>query len=183
MARDAGASRPVGAALLVASLLLALGGCGGDGTSSGPRGPVRAGDDLPEFRGSLLEGDSLSLSALGGPALVNLWATWCPPCRHEIPYLQELSTRYASRGLRVVGISSDGPRAVDQVREFVAQAGVTYDIVLDPLGETMDLFRVVGLPATYLVDRDGVVTLARTGPVSEADTAFVAEIEALLEAR
>lgn len=157
--------------------------CGGDAGEGGPPRAPAVGDPVPAFTGSRLGGDSLSLRELGAPALVNLWATWCPPCRHETPFLQELWERYGPRGLRVVGISSDASGARDQVERFIAEAGVTYDIVLDPSGRTMDLFRVVGLPATYLVDAEGRITLARTGPVSETDSAFLGALEALLEQR
>lgn len=172
----------IGVGLLV---LIALGGCGAEGGAGGGRviRPPVAGDTVPAFTGALLQGDSLSLRDLETPALVNLWATWCPPCRHEIPFLQELAERFGPDGLRVVGISSDDAGARDQVRGLASELGVTYDIVLDPRGTTMDLFRVVGLPATYLVDGDGVIRWSRTGPVSAADTTLLDAIAALVGTR
>jgi thiol-disulfide isomerase/thioredoxin len=161
--------------------VLLLAACGaGENAPAVPRAPA-VGDTLPTFRGALVAGDSLSLGDLGGPALINLWATWCPPCRDEIPFLQDLADRYGPQGLRVVGISTDGPRARNQVEAFLADAGVRYPNLLDPQGRSMDLFRVVGLPMTYLVDAGGVITLVRTGPVSESDSAFIAHLDDLVE--
>ena len=153
-------------------------GCFGEG---GPTPPPRVGDPLPQLTFATLEGDSLSLGELGPvPALVNLWATWCPPCRAEIPFLETLHREFGPMGLRVIGVSADNRGALDQVEEFLAEAGVTYENVLDPRSETMDAFRLFGLPATYLVDAEGRIVLARAGPVSETDEEFLAAIRALV---
>lgn len=164
--------------LLALAVLLA--GCG-EGTRM-PAEPPRAGDPLPDLTFALAEGgDSLSLAELTGrPSLINMWATWCPPCRAEIPFLQSLHEEYGPRGLRVVGISADNAGALDQVHEFLAEAGVTYENLLDPRSRSMDAFRLMGLPATYLVDAEGRIALVRAGPVSEQDERFMAAIEALV---
>ncbi len=171
-------NRRLGGWLAAALAAVALTGCGSDAL---PRAP-QVGDPLPPLTfAALTAPDSLSFGELEGrPALVNLWATWCPPCREEIPFLQELHETFGPRGLRVVGVSSDHSGAVGQVESFLAAAGVTYENVLDPRSSAMDAFRVIGLPATYLVDADGRIAFARTGPVSEADTAFLATIERLV---
>lgn len=141
---------------------------------------AEVGGDLPEWRGALLSGDSITIDDLGTPVVVNLWATWCPPCRDEMPFLQELHERYSGEGLRIVGISSDGPRDLDAVRRFVAETGLEFDIALDPGGATLDLFRVFGLPATYVADANGQIVLLRRGPVSASDAELLTTIEALL---
>lgn len=142
---------------------------------------AEVGGKLPAWRGALLSGDSISVADLGTPVVVNLWATWCPPCRDEMPFLQELHERYGGEGLRIVGISSDGPRDLDAVRRFVAEAALEFDIALDPGGATLDLFRVFGLPATYVADADGRIVLLRRGPVSASDSELLTTIESLLE--
>ena len=141
---------------------------------------AEVGGRLPEWRGALLSGDSIVIDDLGTPVVVNLWATWCPPCRDEMPFLQELHERYGGEGLRIVGISSDGPRDLDAVRRFVAEAGLEFDIALDPGGATLDLFRVFGLPATYVADANGQIVLLRRGPVSASDAELLTTIESLL---
>lgn len=164
--------------LTALALVVGLSGCGAvDGV---PRAP-QVGEPLPELAFATLSGDSLSLGALDGrPTLVNVWATWCPPCRAEIPFLQSIHEEYEARGLRVVGISADNAGALDQVQDFLAEAGVTYENALDPRGTTMDAFRLLGLPATYLLDAEGRVALVRAGPVSETDRSFMEAIEALV---
>ena len=164
---------------LAAVGILASAACsGGEGI---PAAPPRVGDAMPELTFAVLDGDSLGLPDLAGqPALINLWATWCPPCRAEIPFLQSLHEEFGPRGLRVVGISEDNAGALDQVVDFLGEAEVTYENLLDPRGNAMDAFRLLGLPATYLVDAEGRIVLVRAGPVSEADEEFLATIEALV---
>ena len=146
-------------------------------------GPPRAGDALPDIRAESLDGATVSLADYQGrPVLLNLWATWCPPCRAEMPYFQELAERFQERGLAVVGISVDDPGARDLLEAFLEESGVDYDILLDPSMVSMDRLGVLGLPATFLVDSDGVVTLVRAGPVPESDQSFVDAIEAMLPA-
>lgn len=164
--------------IVVIACALALTACGSGGERTGP---PRNGSPVPEVAGLTLAGDSLALSDLrGSPALVNLWATWCPPCREEMPYLQSLHDRLSPEGLRTVAISVDDPSARRQVGSFIDEVGVDFDILLDPRGRSMDLFQVFGLPATFLVDADGVIRLFRIGPVVPADTAFVRALEALV---
>lgn len=161
----------------VSVLVVGTVGC----VEAGSGGPPRHGAALPEVAGLTLAGDSLALSDLeGAPLLVNLWATWCPPCREEMPYLQSLHDRLAPRGLRTVAISVDDRSARAQVQSFIDEVGVDFDVLLDPSGRSMDVFQVIGLPATFLVDREGVIRLFRLGPVLPADTAFVRGLEALV---
>jgi cytochrome c biogenesis protein CcmG/thiol:disulfide interchange protein DsbE len=156
--------------------LLALAACLPEGS-----GPPRAGDALPALTARSLEGEPVSLASYRGEGvLLNLWATWCPPCRAEMPYFQELSREFGPRGLRVVGVSVDNAGARDLLEAFLVEAGIDYDILLDPGMTSMDQLGVLGLPATFLVDPQGVVRHVRAGPVQEGDTAFLREIEAIL---
>ncbi|MEJ2540107.1 MAG: TlpA disulfide reductase family protein [Gemmatimonadota bacterium] len=144
-------------------------------------GPPRAGDPLPDLRVRSLAGAEVALSSYRGRAvLLNLWATWCPPCRAEMPYFQELSRAYGPRGFAVVGVSVDNAGARELLEAFLTEAGVEYDILLDPTMTSMDELGVLGLPASFLVDPDGVVRLVRTGPVPEGDTLFLQQLESLL---
>ena len=124
----------------------------------------------------------MALSDLRGQVvLVNLWATWCGPCRFETPFLQSLYEEYRGRGFEIVGISVDDAGFEDGVREFTREYGVSYTVLHDPEMRSMDAFGAVGLPATYLVGRDGVIRLVRVGPVSEEDREFFDALEAALE--
>ncbi len=144
-------------------------------------GPPRVGDPLPELQARTLDGEDVRLDQLRGEAvLLNLWATWCPPCRAEMPYFQELSDAYGPRGLRVVGLSVDNAGARDLVEGFLEASGVEYEILLDPGMASMDRLEVLGLPATFLIDPGGVIRHMRMGPVAEGDTVFLRQIEAVL---
>lgn len=144
-------------------------------------GPV-VGREAPAYAAVALEGDSVSLASLrGSVVLLNFWATWCAPCRHETPFLQALYEARRGEGLVVVGASLDTGDAEGQVRTFVEEFGVTYPILLDPQMRGMDAYRVLGLPATFLVDREGILRWMRFGPVSETDTDFLAALDSTLE--
>jgi cytochrome c biogenesis protein CcmG/thiol:disulfide interchange protein DsbE len=117
----------------------------------------------------------------GEPVLLNLWATWCAPCRRETPYLQTLHERYRERGLRVVGVTVDTRGSASAVRDFLGEFGVTYTILEDPDMVSMDRYAVIGLPATFLVDREGVIRHVIVGPVAEGNRAFEAALEGILQ--
>lgn len=141
----------------------------------------RVGNVAIEYPAATLAGDTVTLASLRGEVvLLNLWATWCVPCRTETPYLEALFEEYQDRGFRVVGISLDTGDAADQVAMFVEDFGVTYTILHDPQMRGMDLYQVPGLPATFLIDRDGIIRWIRYGPILEGDAAFLGVLEELL---
>ncbi len=120
----------------------------------------------PNFRLPRLDGGEIDLSALRGrPVLVNFWASWCAPCRAEMPALARVAQNYEQAGLVVVGINQlEDP---DAVRQFVQEFGVTFPIALDRDGTVSRDWRVYGIPQTYLIDADGVIRKAWIGPVTE----------------
>ena len=144
---------------------------------------LRAGDPAPAFTATSLEtGSPLSLNDyLGQTLLVNLWATWCHPCKTETPYLQSVYARYHDRGLRLLGVSVDRRADHDAVIEFVEEFGVEYDIALDPDALSRDLFHARGLPTSVLIDRKGVVAFSWIGPIPEGDPTFIGGLEAALD--
>jgi thiol-disulfide isomerase/thioredoxin len=162
-------------------LLLLLAACtlaACEGVVQGSAAPA-TGAPAPDFHALSLEGDTLFLSDLrGAPVLVNLWATWCLPCRKETPYLQEIHERFAPDGLRVVGVSVDARTARSDVERFMEEFGMTYQVVHDPEGRSMNVFAAVGLPATYLVGSDGTLLWRRIGPIEEGDRDFEGAVEA-----
>jgi peroxiredoxin len=134
---------------------------------------VEVGNPAPPFAAVTLAGDTVSLESLrGSPVLLNLWATWCAPCRRETPFLQTVHERFSGRGLQVVGVTTDSRAAVPDVQAFLEEFGVTYRILLDPDARSMDVFSAIGLPASYLIDRDGTVLWTRLGEVREGDPDF-----------
>ena len=81
----------------------------------------------------------------------------------------------------VVGVSVDSPSALDSVKDFLGEIGVTYDILLDPDMVSTDVFAAIGLPASFLIDGDGIVRFTRLGPIAEGDPAFLEALEQALE--
>jgi peroxiredoxin len=143
---------------------------------------VAAGREAPPFQAVTLAGDTVSLQSLqGAPVLLNLWATWCAPCRRETPFLQRLHERYSSAGLQVVGVSTDTRAALPEVEAFIEEFGVTYRILHDPSARSMDVFSAIGLPATYLIDGDGEILWLQLGEVREGDAVFEKALAAALE--
>jgi len=141
----------------------------------------RVGGMAIEYPAATLAGDTVTLASLRGQVvLLNLWATWCVPCREETPYLQDLYEEYGDRGFQVVGISLDTGDASDQVEMFVEEYEVTYTILHDPQMRGMELYQVPGLPATFMIDREGVIRWIRYGPILEGDPDFLGALEELL---
>jgi len=124
---------------------------------------------IPAFTITDLNGHTLSSSSLKGKVvLMNFWATWCPPCRAEIPDLIELQKKYGDK-LIVIGISEDeGP--VDEVKKFVADQKMTYPVAMST-PELRKIFRgVVALPTTFVLDTDGKLEQKHIGLLNAADT-------------
>jgi cytochrome c biogenesis protein CcmG, thiol:disulfide interchange protein DsbE len=120
-------------------------------------------------------GGTLDLGrAPGVPMVVNLWASWCGPCREELPLVQDLADLSAGRVAVVGVVSKDG---VPQADSFATDAGVTFPSAYDRSGELMDELGVNVLPFTYLVDADGALVFTKVGPVASVDElrALVAE--------
>jgi peroxiredoxin len=102
-----------------------------------------------------LNGKSWTLKDLKGKVvMLNFWATWCPPCRKEMPDLEALYKRFESEGFLVLGVSDDDP---DKVREFVQQQGITYPVLLDPGSEVNHLLHIEGIPKTFVYGRTGSI--------------------------
>ena len=168
--------RPARSLALTLPLLALACGPGGD-----PEFGVGA--PAPEYAAATLAGDTVSISSLQGEVvLLNLWATWCAPCRHETPFLQSVFERYRDSGFRIVGISQETSDAAEHIASFVAEYGVTYTILHDTQLRGDRIYRAPGLPATFLIDREGIVRWLRYGPVDETSDGFIDAIETALSA-
>ena len=132
-----------------------------------PDEPAAGAETLPALTLDCLGGGELDLGrAPGTPTVVNLWASWCTPCREELPVLQQLADAGGSE-VQVLGvISKDG---VPQADSFAADAGVTFPGAFDGEGRLMAELGLPGLPATYFLDADGAVVHTETGPVDSLD--------------
>ncbi|MGH7712971.1 MAG: TlpA disulfide reductase family protein [Gemmatimonadaceae bacterium] len=97
----------------------------------------------------------------GYPLLLNVWATWCDPCREEMPSMDRLYRDYRDRGLRVVAVSIDEAGNESLIREFVGDHGLTFDILHDAKSDIMSLYGVLGVPQTFLISRRGEIVANR----------------------
>ncbi len=155
--RWSGHSAAAGASLgLMALTILSSCGYAGTSTDTQAKSSELVGKTVPNFVVPQLDCGAKSLRAYRGRAvLANLWATWCPPCRHEMPALQRLSNSYTARGLTVIGI--DQGEADDVVRRYIRSIHVTYPILMDRDQRYGQSFIAVGLPTSVFIGPDGTV--------------------------
>ena len=167
---------------MIRGLLVVLAaGCAADdgGASAGDK--VEVGAQAPTYATVSLDGDSVSLASLRGKVvLFNIWATWCHPCRDEIPELRAIHAKYRDRGLELVGVSVDADGTDDAIRTFMDEFQMTYPVWRDPDERVSTRFLAIGVPATYLIDRQGILRWRKTGPIAPKDTALSAAIERAL---
>ena len=143
-----------GSLLIPSVLALTVAACAGEADSYSL---LQIGDQVPAYGARSLDGDSVEFNQFRGkPLLVNLWATWCGPCRVEMPEIQELYERYGDR-VRVVEVSLDSRGSEAQVRRFIEDIGVTFSILLDPDERVVRQFKTIGVPATFLIDAEGTL--------------------------
>lgn len=136
---------------------------------------------MPAYKAKNLDGSEFDLKSKKGTVmLLNLWATWCGPCRYEIPELEKLHTKYASQGFAVVGISLDESGA-EAVNAYLKERPIHYPIVLDPDGRMANILNVSVLPTSALVDRDGNMVWKSVGIVSLGDPEMTKAIEQALK--
>jgi peroxiredoxin len=128
--------------------------------------PATTNFPAPQLALTDLQGKPASIEDYHGQViLVNNWATWCPPCRTEMPELQAYYSAHAVEGFMVVSIDSGDP--ADQVASFVKDYGMTFPIWLDPESEVQGFFKNWDLPSSYVIDRDGIVRLSWTGGINQ----------------
>lgn len=146
--------------------------------------PFRApavGDPAPVFTVATLGGDSARVGTKPQPlTLVNIWATWCGPCKAEFPELQALHTTYGARGLRVLAVSIDDPGADADVAASAKAMGATFTIGRDPADQVRGQMAAVGIPESWLVSSDGNILWKHTGAIPAGDAAIRAAIDAAL---
>jgi peroxiredoxin len=139
---------------------------------------VRAGAPLPPLRVRTLEGAAVSLSDLRGPALIDLWATWCVPCARALPFYARLAKETS---LRVVAISIDADDA--PVREWLLRNSLPFEILRDPDGEVAEQLGMIQMPTSFLIDASGRVRARHDGFREEEEPALEREVRALLAER
>lgn len=144
-------------------VLAALVACGG--AEGGVPLGVNEGNRARNFTLETLDGTAASLEDYqGSVVLINFWATWCAPCRDEVPDLQAAYDTYQEERFVVLGVNVEEAR--NRIIPFVAELEITYPILLDETGQVLKLYRTLGLPTSILVDRDGVIQVRHIGYLS-----------------
>jgi peroxiredoxin len=141
---------------------------------------TEVGSLMPEYSATWLDGSKFELAAQRkNVVLLNLWATWCGPCRFEIPELQRMHNELGPKGFEVIGVSVD-EGGVEMVKQFVTEQKMTYPIVLDPEGKLANLFQTSVLPTTALIDRSGKIVWKHYGLIEANDATLKQAIEKAL---
>jgi peroxiredoxin len=141
------------------------------------RGAIGDQRPAPEFALTDLSGAKLSLSGYRGKVvLLDFWATWCEPCKTEIPHFIEMQNRYGTQGFQVIGISMDDDE--QPVRNFQKQFKMNYPVAVGNADLATQYGGVLGLPITFLIDREGRIVARHIGETSP--TVFEAETQKLL---
>jgi cytochrome c biogenesis protein CcmG, thiol:disulfide interchange protein DsbE len=152
---------------------------------SPPAEGLRPGSVAPELATTLADGSPYRLQDLDGRPIrladlrgkvvwLNFWATWCPPCQHETPILRDLSQRYRSRGLEIVGISVQ-ETSPDDIRAYATRYQLPYTIGFDGSGYILHAYRVYALPTQFFIDTSGVIRTVVNGPVDAVGAAALIE--------
>ncbi|WP_042144640.1 TlpA disulfide reductase family protein [Paucisalibacillus sp. EB02] len=129
---------------------------------------IQEGDQAPDFELPLLDGEMVKLSELSGQkVLINFWASWCGPCKKEMPELEQL---YAEHGdeIKIIAINAtDSERNEQVVREYIDENGYTFPVALDAdMSVTDQMYRVVSIPTSYFIDTEGKIQTRYVGPMT-----------------
>ncbi len=148
---------------------------------AGPPPSPKEGFTAPDFTLDLLGGGEVTLSELrGNPVVLNIWATWCGPCREEMPAIEKVYRSYKELGLTVIGLNLTSQDSEQAVSDFVQELELTFPIALDRDGSVGNRYQLMGLPTTYFIDNQGVIqSVVVGGPMSE--TLIQSKVETLFQ--
>jgi peroxiredoxin len=144
--------------------------------------PVGVGSEAPPFQAVTLDSVPRTRTLAdykGKVVLLNVWATWCEPCRVEMPSIEKLQHDFGPQGLKVVAISVDDANSKRQVRDFVKEYGLTFDILHDPAKGVPAKYQIPGYPETFIIGREGTIRKKVIGAAdwsSDANRALIREL-------
>jgi thiol-disulfide isomerase/thioredoxin len=151
----------VGAAVLVGLVIAVVGT--GRSMLRNELSPLGVGAEAPDFKALTLDEkprEKTLADYRGNVLMINIWATWCGPCRVEMPSIEQLHRSYASKGLKIVAVSVDDPGTDEAIREFVKEFGLTFEVLHDNGGQEGTVpknYQTSGYPETVIVGRDGII--------------------------
>ena len=144
--------------------------------------PVTVGQEAPPIAGRTIDAAARPKTLAdykGKVVLLNVWATWCAPCRAEMPSMEKLYQEFAPGGLEIVAVSVDDPGSEQLIRDFVKEYGLTFEILHDPARETAKRYQVTGYPESFIIGREGTIrrkVFAAADWSSDANRAQIREL-------
>jgi cytochrome c biogenesis protein CcmG, thiol:disulfide interchange protein DsbE len=143
--------------------------------------PVTIGSDAPDFRAKVLGSNQYKTMAdyKGQVVLLNVWATWCPPCKAELPSLQRLYEEYGPKGLKLVAVSIDDYVSEDSIRAFGKSFGLTFEVLHDSTHDIERIYQTTGYPETFVIGPEGTIRKKWIGPddwSSQGNRALIAQL-------
>ena len=158
--------------------------CGALLTGCDAPATVDVGLAAPSFAARDLSGERTALADYRGEVvLLNVWATWCGPCRREMPAFEAIHREQAKHGLNVVAVSIDAASARGEIDRFLEEFDVTFEVLHDPDGRIMETYRTAGVPETFLIGRDGTLLRRWIGRIDPLSPSIRAQIDAALVGR
>lgn len=129
---------------------------------------INKGQVAPDFELLSIKGDKWKLSDFRGKTVIlNFWASWCPPCKAEIPEMQKFYENNRNNNVEILAVNlTNSERSPDAVKDFVKDKGMTFNILLDQQGEISNLYSVMTIPTSYIIDKNGVIRDKHIGPMS-----------------
>lgn len=145
--------------------------------------PLKIGSTAPDFRANpMAPGTSVKgiTNYEGDVVLLNIWATWCGPCRREMPSMQRLEEILGPKGLRIVAVSVDAPGMEQSINAFAEELTLSFEILHDPSQKIEQIYQTTGVPETFIIGRDGKVRRRVIGDDDWSSPANIAFLERLL---
>jgi len=135
---------------------------------------IAVGDLAPDFTGTTVDGQAITLSELSGKlVVVNVFASWCGPCRAETPHLVEVYKQIDRDRVEFIGLNlQETPKAVESFKD---EFSIDYPLVLDEGGGITDIYRPIGLPTTWFIDQDGIIRFSFSGPMTKESLQVILE--------
>lgn len=124
----------------------------------------------PDFELKTVEGKTVHLSDyVGKKVMLNFWATWCPPCKEEVPHMQKVYEEYKNQGVEILAVNvTNKEKGKEAVAQFVKEHELTFEVLLDKEGVVGNTYQVLTLPTTYVIDTKGNMVDIIEGPMNEA---------------
>ncbi|MGH7913381.1 MAG: TlpA disulfide reductase family protein [Candidatus Binataceae bacterium] len=145
-------------------------------------GPIAAGEKAAAFKLTDLHGDSVSMAGLRGKVVfLNIWATWCAPCREEMPSMEKLyEGLHDNKGFVMLAVSQD-TSSRQKVADYVKKHGYHFDVLLDPKNAVAEAYNISGVPETFIIDRKGRIVAHHSGAFDWSQPAIRDALEELLK--